>query len=987
MNYDSWNDLIFKYYFSNPNESRVVFHITLQDLVDFAKEENVEIAKDKFAAEFPDEFIRTDFVSKFWIDIKTGNGNIDDLQDKIIRLKKQAVASKNYKNLLAIVAILIMPVCENDELELHGNNYYGHLIPFLKTNRFVNKDKRASNFLGAIKLDDIWNYIDQWAAENDLPFKSSLTVSENGATRYVNSLMKESLLSPSKLQKFCILFDKGGLVPHANIEDERLMSVFKTYYASIGLSQAKFKQLTKKDFKDYIVFVLRNEYDNWDGTTKIKEKDRKTGRIKEKAGNTYYPLYLQMDYNVHSNDVKFGLQLFCADIDDFDEMYFISEKGNIHFHEIYIKSDGYANRPFEMEESTLSKIMADKQECFGIYEENMKSIRGRFVVTDYYLLKLYRNKYIATNEFIKGEFYFVFVRVESLSSFDIWLQSNGAITVKEGIFDGNYNLYRIEHAKEEFPHHNNLTFKSEIRCKSINNLEVKIDNDSDTTLLSNLMPALFQITGVDVYNDKIYAVSVNDPHRNSSELIYDHERNVWVLKVFANVFQIKKEFQLYCNETPIPYGRTYRFSDFVLPATFKEIKLDRWGKVSDDIFSNGLELPETVVRQNLINWSILDIQMNNATQQTLSTAKYNERDYMLYALTSASYNTSKNIITLEWLKSIKDRLTSELSEENEKEHKDKYALQNALADYFRLGYINYAYTSNGFTITANRPTLILLTPEFHRDINPGMHGKNIVSKKCIEKRYKCLLTGGRTIALVNEIVKLQQKYNFQVEFIDDDNALMPQTIYIHAEKRSSFKELADRCNLLYQDNIYANALLETLPSVVDYIEKQKTDAEERDLFEVRNYRSIDYNKMAEIYPSKLETGRAISNQEVDKEMFNKENDIVTFFPGTRDEVTVMITDGRMLEVDKYWGHFVGMHYAQAKVVQHNPDAAELILPQQIRLPLLYARALTLLTGKTPESTFGSRTYSIGVNPYTFASASNPDTILLKLGQKQHNNHG
>lgn len=980
MTYDAWNDLIYKYYFRNTSESKVIFHITLQDLIDFAKDENVEIAKDKFAAEFSDEFIRTDFVSKFWIDIKTGNRNIDDLQNRIVKLKEQVVASKNYKNLLAIVAVLIMPICENDDLELHGNNYYGHLLPFLKTNRFINKEKRVGNFLGAIKLDDIWNYIDLWAAEKDLPFKSSLTVSENGATRYVNSLMKESLLSPSKLQKFSILFDKGGLVPRANIEDERLMSTFRTYYSSIGLSQAKFNQLTKRDFKDYIVSVLRNEYDNWDGSTKIKEKDRKTGRIKEAAGNTYYPLYLQMDYNVHSNNAKFALQLFCADIDNLDEMCFVTEIGNKRLPEIYIKSDGYANRPFEVAEF-LSMVMADKQGYFGIYEENMKSIRGRFAVTDYYLLKLYRNKYIATNEFIKGEFYFVLVRTESLPSFDSWLQGNGAVAVIDGVFDGKYTLYKIEHAIVELPNCNNLTFKNEVRCKSINNLEVKTDSETDTILLSNLMPALFQITGVDVCNDKIYAVSVNDPHRSSSELTYDHDRNVWVLKVFTNIFQIQKEFQLYCNETPIPYGHTYKFSDFVLPTKFKEIKLDKWGKVSNDAFSDGLELPESIISKNLINWSALNARMNNVTQQTLSQAKYNERDYMLYALTSASYNTSKNIITLEWLKSIKDRLTLDLSEENEKGYKDKYALQNTLADYFRLGYINYAYTSNGLTISTNRPTLILLTPEFHREIIPGMHGKNIVSIKCTEKRYKCLLTGGRTIALVNEVVKLQQKYEYQVEFIDDANALMPQTIYIHAAKRSSFKELANRCNLLYQDNIYANALIETLPSVIDYIEKQKADAEERDLFEVRNYRSIDYSKMAEIYPNKLATSRAISNQEVDKETFDTDNDIVTFFPGTRDEVTVMITESRKQEVDKYWGHFVGMHYAGAKVVQHNSDAAELSLPQQIRLPLLYARALTLLTGKTPESTFGSRTYSIGVNPYTYASASSPDTILLKLGQK------
>lgn len=56
------------------------------------------------------------------------------------------------------------------------------------------------------------------------------------------------------------------------------------------------------------------------------------------------------------------------------------------------------------------------------------------------------------------------------------------------------------------------------------------------------------------------------------------------------------------------------------------------------------------------------------------------------------------------------------------------------------------------------------------------------------------------------------------------------------------------------------------------------------------------------------------------------------------------------------------------------------MPQQLRLPLLYARALTMLTGQTPESTLGSRAYNIGVNPCTDASASSSDTILKKLGQ-------
>ena len=57
--------------------------------------------------------------------------------------------------------------------------------------------------------------------------------------------------------------------------------------------------------------------------------------------------------------------------------------------------------------------------------------------------------------------------------------------------------------------------------------------------------------------------------------------------------------------------------------------------------------------------------------------------------------------------------------------------------------------------------------------------------------------------------------------------------------------------------------------------------------------------------------------------------------------------------------------------------------------ILAVSVLSMFAGSTvlvaaddsTESTFGSRTYSIGVNPYTYASASSPDTILLKLGQK------
>lgn len=978
MNYNAWSELIRKYYFRGNNTSRVMFHITMQDLIDFAKEQNVMIAKDKYASDFDDAFIEADFVHKFWRD-QNGNTAITDLQTRISQLRDQCFKEDNLQALLPIVALLIMPICENDDLELHGNDYYGHLLPFLHTHHFVNKEVHTTSLLSEIKLDEIWEAIDGWAKENELPFKSTSVLTSNGTMQYVRSLMKESLLSPSKLQKFCILFDHAGLVPKVNIEDERLFSAFTNHHPYIGIPQSRFKQLTSKEFRDYLLSVLRSEYDDWDGTTRIKERDRHTGKIRVEAGNTCYSLLLNMDYDLHNNKCTFSFLLSYPDSDDIsDYMYFVADSNKAELPEIYIKKDGYANQPFRLTEAEMDEIFSSRQGGYSIHAEDDKSQKGRHVVTDYYLLRQYKNKYIATSEFIKGEFYFVVIRHEAATDFTDWLQDNAAVLVADDVLAGAYSVYRIEHAAVELPIKNNLRFKSEIRCKPVNNLEVKTAEDTDVVYLSKLLHAQFEITGIDVSKDRIYAVSVGDSRRNVSELKYDHDSKLWILKVFTDFFQIQKEFVLYCNEAPIPYGKTYKFMDFELPSQFKELSLNQWGGIEAPTLSSGLELPSDVINKPLINWNMLKMQMNNVPTKPIAIGKYREHDYLLYAITSASYQTSRWIISMPWLKDIKNRLTAEFSNDDTTPRSDKYALSNALADYFRMGYINYAYTDNGFYITANRPTLILLTPEFERSITPGLMGKKIVKVSCAENHYKCLLTGGRTITLIQDIVKHQQALGYQVEFAEESDYLQPQTIYIHADKRSVFVALAQKCNLLYQDNIYANTLLEVLPSVEDYITEQKRIGTDRDLFEVRSYRAIDYPKVASLYPERLAAGRAIANNEIDKEEFDKENDVVTFFPGSRDETSILIEDGRMIEMDKYWGHFVGMYKSQSRILQYDHNLAQISLPQQFRLPLLYARALTLLTGKTPDSVFGSRTYSLGVNPCTFASK--PELILQKLGQ-------
>lgn len=976
MDYIAWSKLISKYYFRR-GVNRVMLHITMQDLIDFAKEENVEIIPEKLATDCTDDDIKKDFVRQFW-STPFGNATIEYLQKKLLDIIDSSSCNKNYLAFLPIVALLIMPICENDDLELHGNDYYGHLLPFLYKHQLIIAPAKSFNLLAQIKLDKIWSGINQWALNNNIPFQADDVKAENGRKQYVRSLMKQSLLSPSILQKFCIIFDKAGLVPKTNIENDRLLSAFKNYYNCAGVSQQKFNQLTGKDFCDYLISVLREEYDHWDGTTRIKERDRSTGKIRIVSGNTSYPLLLQMDYE-HRNSCSFAFRLYCSDIDNMDDMSFVEDTTKVQLPVIYIKNDGYASKPFPLNEE--KEIYATIQNTYSIHEMADKSLRGCHIVTDYYLLCQYKNKYIATNEFIKGKFYFALIRHEAADDFSTWLTKNNAKLIKDDVLGGFYSVYKIEHASEELPNKSNLRFKSEVRCKSVNNLEVKTAADSSVVYLSNLLPAQFEITGVDISKDKIYAVSVNDPHRNSIELTYDHDKNLWILKVFTNRFQIQKEFVLYHNEKPIPYCKTYKFADFEMPSEFKEICLNQWGEwgeLNEPTLSKGLELPDSVIGKELINGDTLGLQMENANPVPIQTGRYLERDYLLYAITSASYQTSRWIITMPWLKEIRDRLFSEFGDKESRPAADKYSLSNALADYFRMGYVNYAYTESELKITANRPTLILLTPKYKREVNPGVGDGKIVLFNCTENNFKCLLTGGRTIALVREIEKHQQSLGYQIEYLEPTDYLQPQTIFIHAASRSVFKALAEKCHLFYQDNIYANSLIKALPSVEDYITIRSTKGKERNLFGVKSFRAIDYNKVGAIYPNKLASKQAIANYEIDKSEFDSQSDVVTFFPGSRDEITVSMDNGHMVEIDKYWGYFIGMYKAQAKILHYDEDTVQISMPQQFRLPLLYARALTLLNGSTPKSAFGSRTYDLDVNPFT--SESKPANILQKLGQ-------
>lgn len=89
-------------------------------------------------------------------------------------------------------------------------------------------------------------------------------------------------------------------------------------------------------------------------------------------------------------------------------------------------------------------------------------------------------------------------------------------------------------------------------------------------------------------------------------------------------------------------------------------------------------------------------------------------------------------------------------------------------------------------------------------------------------------------------------------------------------------------------------------------------------------------------------------------------------------------DGEFAEVDRSMGRFVALASAGVQVMHYERRAGTVTVPQQLPLPYLAARALTLCSGQPPTAV---PSHGIGERRYRDVPASVFDTIATRLGQQ------
>lgn len=958
MRYAQWNNLLFEYFFLEGQEHEIFLGIDKEALIDYVIDKgafNEEI--ERFLTANPnrkiksEDYIWNNFLHLFRRKDAIGKNVLFDV------FRQHLAESKTVDRIPTIfpcLALFLMPLANHPEMD--PRNFYDRLTKFLRENGIINItesiDTPDMKQIENPSLSEMWENLETWARKEGFEYK----VKANASSRfkYVSPFMAESLLTATQRDKFKLIFYEAGLTPDLDMSEDRIVSLLNNYHKLIGFTDdAYWKKLFEK-YRSILINEFARKYIKWNGDTviRIHENNRRLNRdfgINKK-------LYLCM--SVFRGNYCFLLRTRFPDAEPGSEFKYIAT-GHPSY-EFSIGNEGYADTDYIPENLTT---IIDQGRGLVLREATNPRNRIAFQNEEFFLLEKYFNTYTSSCKLKIGGKFFILVRNDALPSYQGWLDENSAQKVTgNNPLASTYTLFFIPEARTSFTTHNALNCETRKSAKLTDTFIVRQENGITTIYKS--LPAFFDIQGVDVSHDSVRAVVFDGLRNTSKDLSYDEDHRLWKLPVISNTLLLHGSFQLYCNDQLIS-STVYRFDDFnPLPDDgYQEISYDEWGNYSKEATAfSGLSVKGAT--------GLADMLKSNMRQfghvPEIKKNPYQSSDYLLYWLSSrARTNRSdlKDAIQVQ----VQNAIASEKAVE-------KWSIRNLIDNYSRLGYINYAYNEGQHLIAVNRPTLVLLPAK----VNKTSFGRT-KTVSCAEKYFKVLLTGARTPAFIDKLLKRAEAFSYNgsrlmVQIDEKKDPLYPQRILLWAEDIWTIRAFAEKYGIHFQYAIYANIMLENLGSVSDYEKHvEETYRDFRETYEeITDFSVIDYSALAEL----MQKDQFIHLDRIYRTEYDRSGSVVTYFPGKYYEKSILWKDGNQYPVDKYWGHFIGMRLAGVSAVKIDTEDSTFKMPLSIKLPLLYARALTMITGEIPEYSQGRRVYQLCDNP--FAEAMSPDAILKKL---------
>ena len=963
MNYLQWNDLLIDYYFGDEDGHDVFLGIDKESLVDYVMERGVMNEEIALAQEnsptpvVPENYIWNNFTKLF-------RGR-DFNKEHFLRLFQKHIADSDNPmetpTVFPCIALMIMPLANHPEMD--ARNFYDRVTQFLRSNAIIKgnesidtPDLRGFN---SPSLLTMWENLEAWAICNGYSYSF-----KNSALnyRYVGPFMAEALLTASQRDKLKFVFYEAGLTPDLDLTDDQISRILNTHHRLIGFNdEATWRRLFGQS-PDIFIGAFRRKYQKWDGNTiiRVHENNRRIGRDSG-ANKKLYLCFQEFRGTFH-----FFLKARFVDSENGSEYEFRSN-GSLPEYCFHVSTDGYAEESYCP--ANLESIIASDGQIL-LKEAGNDRNRLAYVNQDFFLLENFYGAYTSACKLKLGGKFFFLVKREKRKEYSEWLAQNNAVSRPFlGPVAAKYELFWIESAQASFPAHNSLNCVEKPSAHLVNTFV--FPKQEQVSYVYSGLPAYFEIEGVNIETDSIRAVFDSQLSNRSCPLSYDEDSRLWKLPVVSNTILRSSPFRLFCNDEKLS-TTVYQLRDFEeLPTEeYQEIGYDSWGNYSEENPSvKGL----TILSKVLPPLEGLGKNMKQfGKAPKIDSSDYAQNDYILYWL-SSNPRTDKS----GFADAVKVMIQNSLSDKNAA---GKWQINAVLDNYCRLGYINYAYHDGKHIIAPNKPTLILLPSK--TSTKPFGNGR---IHYCTDRDFCAFLSGARTPEFVQKLLRRAQAFvgtnddRIRVQVDKSADPIYPQRILLWASSWHTFATFAEKFGLQFQRTIYSKSLLDLLGSVEDY---------KRHILDIDSFNEtyegysdltcIDYGKMAAL----VAEDKPIKNNQVSSSTYSQDGAVVTYFPEKYYEKTILWHEGKQYPIDKYWGHFVGMGLAGAKVAridEISPGHPVLKLPLQIKLPILYARALTLMTGDIPEYWKGRRVYKLCDNPFT--QSMSPESILMKLNQQ------
>ena len=961
MNYSSWNDMLCEHFFKN-EEVMVFLSIDKEELINLGLisekiQREIELIETNKKEQIDHRaYVWADFMRLFML-IMTKKQFLSEFK---MRISESATIKDNSKpTIFPFLSLFFISLSVDSDLSSAA--FYPKVNDFLITNHIIGHgEKIGTTDLANLNpsLDMMWYNLSEWAFSNGYFFVPKYTRTSD-RNKYAEPFIAELLFPFNRREQLKTVFIKSGLTPDENLSEDRIIRIFNDNYYLIGLTRAKMKQWVS-DYRIALINEFRKIYGRWDGTARVENRTDASSQVRYDGSN--YGFYLGFDQE-RGGTFKFFLLPYIPNSENSEEYCFVNSVNKNEAYEFYIKANGFASSTYRKTDNILEALLHKKKIVFvDEYDSKTNLI---FNPADLYVFERSFNSFISRCKFTKGGSYFIMIATELLPQerFQSWLSDNKANEIPLPALGSSYRMFFIENAQSALEDDSKLSFK---KTKSLKISDtIVLGKTENIYLVPSTFPIYFDISGVDISSDSVRAVSIDGSNRYSFDIKYDANSQKWIFPVIQHFFAKDKTYQIFCNDQPLSYSK-FRFVDFSLikDCNYQEISFDKFGNESaENPLVTGLKINDTIYMN--VNVELLKLNMKSGEPPVVTNSEYLADDFLLYGISSQptiSKSDIKDLILVLFANNVID----EASVGN------KYEINHILEYYSSLGYLNYTYRDGKYVIAVNKPTIIWLPPNFKKTSG------HVTSYKCTEQYFKFLVTGARTPGFIKHLIKVCASNNVKVDITQPENPLFPQRIILWAQDISNIERVASQANLAFQRCIYTNALIKRLGSVDDYTEQVRQYPSELVYENISLFRKIDYNRLARLFKEK---NGYVQNKDIvitDVDKIDRSHDVITYFFGLPSEATILWDDGIQYPINKYWSHLIGASISNVTIVKFDIDSCTLTMPSQVKLPLLYNRALSLINAEPQDSDGGNNSYKLIVNP--LLAQIEPKEILSKLKQ-------